>query len=98
VINVYFGRLNLLRHRRVDLLKYCLLELEVLLLDHSLLQKHWLLIILHSRYLVLLLEKLLHGPGTLRSRLIFFTSHILIPSRKLKSLTVYYHIKIGWKL
>jgi hypothetical protein len=45
-----FGRLSLLHRLREGLLKYFLLGLEVLHLDHSLLQRHLLLIILHSRY------------------------------------------------
>lgn len=48
------GRLSLHLLRRVVLLKYSLLELEVLLLDPSLLQRHWLLTILLSRYSTIL--------------------------------------------
>ena len=71
---MYFGRLSLLLLRRVDLRKYCPWELEVLLLDHSLLQKHWHLIILHSRYLSSSIVREIitwSGSGTAWSQIIF---------------------------
>lgn len=45
-----FDRLSLHRFQRVASLKFFLLELEVQLLDHSLLPRHWLQITRLSRY------------------------------------------------
>lgn len=51
---IWNHRLSPHPHPMVDSRKFYLLELEVLPLDRSLLQRHWLLIILLSRYLMTL--------------------------------------------